>query len=58
MNHETMTKLTAVLVERWNIQEQNPERTADDGHEYSNEELLTFAIDEAWENNELDFLTQ
>ena len=53
MTKDDVAKLTQVLADRLQVQYENEE---DPHANYTYDELLTFAIEEAWENDELDFL--
>lgn len=50
-----MEKLTKVIQARYAIQEEQEEQQPSDM--YTTSDLIAFAIEEAWQNNELDFIT-
>lgn len=57
MNKEMMEKLTEVLQVRMVIQHEQDEAAGEVG-KYSEEEHVAFAIEEAYQNDELEFLTK
>jgi hypothetical protein len=54
MTNDQVKKLTATLVARFMEQKGN----TDDAKDYSDGEYLEFAIEEAWQNGELEFLAE
>lgn len=55
MTKATMEKLTQIVQKHFAIQQSQDQGLTE---KHTTEELINFAIDEAWENGELDFLKE